>query len=231
MSADAPTPADVQADALIDSIERQVTAQLHALHAGTAREAAEIRARARVKARRQLRRAVEQMRASENRQQQQLRAELDTTTRREAAARAQGALAMAWPRLPAALTRAWGDAAVRARWVDAQLAQARERLVATAWVVRHPAVFNAHERHDLEQRLAGHGRPDATLEPDEALPAGLVIEADGARLASSPAAWLADRPAIESALLAALAREEAQAANHATPAQEGANEAKGANGG
>lgn len=207
MNAIAPTPADVQADALIESIERQVAAQEHALRADAAREAGEIRESARIKARRQLRRATLQLRATQRERWQQLHAELDTAARRQASARAQEALKRAWPRLPEALARCWADAGARGRWIDAQLAQARERLGAAAWVVRHPAAFAEAERDDLRHRLAAHGRPDATLQPDATLGAGLVIEADGARLDSAPAALLADRAAVESSLLAALAAE------------------------
>lgn len=207
MNAIAPTPADVQADGLIESIEQKVAEQERALRADVAREASEIRERARIKARRQMRRAVEQMRAAQHERWQQLHAELDTAARRQAAARAQGALALAWPRLADALARCWAEPAARGRWIDAQLAQAGERLHAVAWMVRHPAVFDERERADLQRRLAAHSGPDATLQPDAAFGAGLVIEADGARLDSSPAALLADRAAVESALLAALLAE------------------------
>ena len=204
MNAIAPAPADLQADALIESIERQVAEQEGTPGADAAREASEIRERARIKARRQMRRAILQMRVTEHEQWQQLLAELDTAARQQAAACAQVALALAWPRLPDALARCWAATAARGRWIDAQLALARERLHAVAWVVHHPAAFDAREREDLQRRLVAQGRLDAMLQPDAALGAGLVIEADGARLDSSPMALLADRAAVESALLAAL---------------------------
>ncbi|HMN65544.1 MAG: hypothetical protein KF786_13775 [Burkholderiaceae bacterium] len=205
MSAPASTPvAQSQADALIDEIARQVTAQRQAILDAAEREAGEIRARARDKARRQMRRALADLRTAERQRTRQVRAELETRARHHEAARALDLLAAAWPALDAAIARRWRDARARDRWLDAQLALAQARLPRAGWVLRHPAGWADAECDALRALLAARGASDAVLEADPRLRVGLVIEADGVRLDSTPQALLADRGFVEAALLAAL---------------------------
>ena len=71
-------------------------------------------------------------------------------------------------------------------------------------MLRHPAGWTDAERDALRVLLAARGVSGATLEADPSLQVGLVIEADGVRLDSTPRALLADRDFVEAALLAAL---------------------------
>lgn len=201
---DSSSTARLQADALVEEIRLQVAAQRRELLDVAERECDEIRDRAKVKARRQLRRAIEELRALEHQRQQQVRAELQTAARHRASTQALEALAAGWPRLPDALARRWRDAGARKRWLDAQLALAQSRLPAAGWVLRHPADWGADDAAALRALLAARGIADARLQPDSEVDAGLVIEADGARLDSTPRALLADRGFVEAALLAAL---------------------------
>jgi hypothetical protein len=203
------TPAALQADALVQAIGEQVAAERQALLDAAAREAAAVRQRARDKARRQLRRALAEMRATEREQVQRLRAELETAERRQQSAQATELLTRAWPRLAEALRARWQDPDARAAWIAALLAQARARLPAAGWQLRHPAGWSASETAALRAQLQAQGAIDATLQADAGLAAGLVIEVGGARLDGTPAALLADRPRAEAALLAALAAAEA----------------------
>ena len=198
------TRAGLQADALVQEIGQKVAEQQRTLLDDAAREAEQIRHRAHVKARRQLRRAIQEMRVNERQHTLQVRAELDTATRRQASARALEALAAAWPRLSRAIERRWGDKAARSRWLAAQIAMARSRLPATGWVLSHPAAWSDAERSALSALLRGAGVADATLRGDADLHIGLVIEAGGVRLDSTPRALLTDRSRVESALLARL---------------------------
>ena len=202
-----PAPASrtrLQADALVQEIQRQVAAQQRELLDTAAREAEQIRQRARVKARRQLRRAIQDMRSTEAQRTRQARAELETAMRRQAAARASTALASAWPRLRGELSRRWQDPSARAQWLAAQVAMGRARLPRKDWVVHHPAAWTEAETAALVGLLRSHGVADATLHADAGLTLGLVIEAAGVRLDSSPQGLLCDRARIESALLARL---------------------------
>lgn len=195
-------PVDLQADALIAEIGRQVAAQRQALLDSAAREAEEIRQRARAKARARLRRAVEALRTAERQQTQQVLAEIETAARRQASVRAQQTLALAWPRLATAVEHRWHDAAARADWIDAQLTIAAARLPAQGWTVRHPAAWHEADAAALRTSLQRMGVAGAALQADATLHAGLVVEVGGARLDSTPQALLADRPQVEAALLA-----------------------------
>ena len=198
----APTRATLQADALVQEIQRKVAAQQRALLDAAAREADQIRQRAHVKARRQLRRAIQEMRAIQGQRTLQVRAELETATRHQASVRASAALASAWPLLERALEQRWADEAARARWLTAQIAMACARLPATAWLLRHPAAWGEAEVAVLRELLRAAAVSDATLRPEATLQVGLVIEAGGVRLDSTPRALLSDRSRVASALLA-----------------------------
>lgn len=195
--------AELQAQTLVETIERQVAAQRQALLDGARAQAAEIRQRALVKARTRLRRAVQQMRASEIQAGQQLQAEIETAGRRQASVRARRALDRAWPALEGAIQQRWLQPDGRLRWVDALLQQGRARLPPTGWTLRHPASWTGSETQALQDALVRHGVAGARLQPDPALATGLVIEVGGARLDGTPRALLADRPLVEAALLAA----------------------------
>jgi hypothetical protein len=202
VSAPAASASDLQAGALVDAIARKVEADRRALLDAAAREVTDIRQLARRKARRQLQRAVGEMRATDAQRMLQARAELETRSRREASQRALALLSTAAPLLPGVLLERWRDPGARARWIDAQLAVAVVRLGTRPWQVRHPATLGEAGVAALHAALAAVGVHDARLSPDAGLAAGLVIEADGASLDSSPRALLADRPAVEAALLA-----------------------------
>ena len=194
-------PAAAPADALLDEIARQLARSTADVEAATAAEVAQIRRRARDKARLRLRRTLAELRAVERQQVHRVRAELGTERRQRLARDARHALDAAWPRLGDALRRRWADAAARSTWIDALLRLAVQRLgTRAAWTLRHPPGL----ADALRTALAHHGVADAMLVADATLDAGLVIEADGARLDGTPAALLADRPAVEAELLAQL---------------------------
>jgi vacuolar-type H+-ATPase subunit E/Vma4 len=191
-----------QADALVAEIGRQVEHARGEILAAAAREAEEIRQRARAKARRQLRRAVGEMRAVERQRTAQLKAELATQRSRRISAQSLAVLAQAWPLLGEAIRRRWADPQAQVQWLQAQIGQARVRLRPGPWRIAHPANWGDAEREVLRACLARHGVAEVELHADPDIPIGLVIDAAGARLDSSEAALLADRAAIEAALLA-----------------------------
>lgn len=196
-----PDPTASPAEALLDEIARQLARSTADVEAATAAEVAQIRQRAREKARQRLRRTLAELRAVERQQLHRVRAELDTERRHRSAREARQALDAAWPRLGDALRRRWADDAARATWVDALLRLAVQRLgTHVVWTLRHPPAL----ADTLRAALVRHGVGDATLVEDATLDAGLVIEADGARLDGTPAALLADRPTVEAELLAQL---------------------------
>jgi vacuolar-type H+-ATPase subunit E/Vma4 len=206
MKGGAPT---LPADALLAEIRRQAAAQQQALLDSARAEAAAITARARDKAQRQLRRTQAERRATRDDRQRQLAAELDTLARQQAAMRSRAALDTAWPQLAPALRRRWADAAARAAWVEALVAQGAARLPAQGWRLRHPVIWSADDQHVLQAALRRHGIDTVEMLADDRIDAGLVIECDGVRLDGTPAALLADRARVEAELLALLATAEA----------------------
>jgi hypothetical protein len=194
--------ADMQAQALIAEIERQAAVQRQQLLDIAAREGDDIRQRARIKARRQMHRAIDELRGAERQRHQQVRAELETAARAQASMRQRELLAAAWPRLVEAIERRWHEPVARAQWIDEQIALARSRLPTRGWVLRHPASYDEGQIAALRERLRAQGVSDVTLQAEAGQRAGLVIEADGARLDSTPPALLADRARAEAALLA-----------------------------
>lgn len=193
-------PAARQAEMLLEEIARQLARSTADIEAAAATEVEQIRQRAREKARQRVRHALDERRAIERQRLHQVRAELDTERRRRLATDARRALDAAWPRMGEALQRRWADAASRASWIDALLATAVRRLGTRAWTLRHPPAAGLDDT--LRAALSRHGVAGATLVADATLTAGLVIEADGARLDGTPAALLADRPSVEADLLA-----------------------------
>lgn len=200
-AADATSPAHLQADALIEEMAQKVAQVRDELQGVAEQEARQIRQRARTKARQRLRRAIAEMRAAQAQRTQQLHAELETASRQQASVRAQQTLDAAWPRLAEAIEARWSDPVARAHWLAAQLALARSRLPGQAWTVRHPGAWGAAELATLRDAMVGQGERAATLQSDTRLTTGLVIEVGGARLDSTPAALLADRPQVEAVLL------------------------------
>jgi hypothetical protein len=199
-----PGRAEHQADALIEEIERKVDGGCAAIRAEALRDAEALRLRSREKARRQLQRALDEMRATTRRRTTQALAEQETARSQRAAARAALWLTQAWPALGEAIERRWSDRHARAQWIAAQIAQAGARLGGRHWTVRHPAAWSEAEVDALRSALAGSAAAGSTLYGDATHAIGLVIEADGARLDSRPAALLADRAAVHARLLAAI---------------------------
>jgi hypothetical protein len=213
------SPVELQADALVDDIERKVAQTCRELREAAGREADAVRQRARLRARRQMRRAIQDMRAVADQRLQQARAELETEARQLARTRATAALSAAWPQLAAAIEQRWREPAARAAWIDAQIGLARTRLGPKDWTVRHPGARSEGENGalqvELQAALHARGIVGAVLQPDAGSSAGLIIEVGRARLDSTARALLADRSAVEAALLAALEPDGARAAGGA----------------
>lgn len=116
--------------------------------------------------------------------------------------------------LPAALARRWSTPATRHPWCVAAADLAARRLVAKEWSVVAGADLHASEREAITARAAAAGARvsfgDARTDLGAAaLPvstaAGLRIAAGGVTIDATPDGLLADRAAVESLVLAALA--------------------------
>lgn len=140
---------------------------------------------------------------------QAARAERDTRERAGGERVNARLLAMAWPRLDAALMRRWEVAEGRALWVRGALANARRVLPAGSWVVRHAPDWPQAEQRAAIEDLVSHLGSAPGMRPDERIRAGVVVDCAGAVLDASLDGILSDRPRLEARLLALLAEESA----------------------
>ncbi len=128
-----------------------------------------------------------------------------------------------WTRLGEELARRWQDPATRATWVEILVERALASLPAARWLIRYPADWPESEREKLAQTLAERLPQPPEWSPDAGIPAGLHICAGGAspqgdsdplRAEARAESYacvdgtleglLADRAAVEAALLAAV---------------------------
>jgi hypothetical protein len=137
-------------------------------------------------------------------------AERDTRLRVSAEQANLELIALAWPRLQAALKARWDDADGRSVWVATVVQQAQARLPDVAWTIRHPPDWPRSEWLALAQRLAVEQAQPVRFVADGALTAGLVIESEGASLDASLGGLLSDRRRLEARLLAVLAQTAAE---------------------
>ncbi|MEZ5729313.1 MAG: hypothetical protein R3E48_15750 [Burkholderiaceae bacterium] len=209
--ADNDDPHALQADALSAEIGRLANARIAAIEAESTVDARSIREQAQTKARRQQRRALDELRAARRARQNRTRAALETEARKQAAVRAQAAIEQGWPLLAAALETRWTNADSRARWIRDAVGLARAHLPAASWVIVHPAGWCDADLSVLREAVStpeseSDPTPEIgiTLRVDPDCRAGLAIETDDARLDTRLGALVADRDAVEAALLAEL---------------------------
>lgn len=129
-----------------------------------------------------------------------LEAALHTERRIAAQRHVVSTLAEAWNRLRAELVARWQDPALRARWIDAQLARACSAFVPGVWRIRHHAAWSADERSAVAARLATQGIT-AEFAEDPRIGAGFIVACGHNVLDASLDGLLADRAQIEGRLL------------------------------
>ena len=98
-------------------------------------------------------------------------------------------------RVPAALRARWLNDETRGQWITAALNDAKRRLEASDWTVRHAPGVAAPERAE------SFGGASLTWIEDGTLPAGLMIEKPGARMDASIDGLLAGSNELQSRVL------------------------------
>lgn len=129
------------------------------------------------------------------------RAQLATRQRLQEQQHSAALLALCWQQLPSALLARWQDADARAAWVDQVLQQAQRHLPRAGWVLAHGPGWPEAERDAACRSLAGKGHTGLQCHADPAIAAGLCVTAAGNRVDGTLAGLLADRAAVEAALL------------------------------
>jgi len=126
--------------------------------------------------------------------------------RRSTQAFYENLLAEAWPGLIAELEARWADTESRRAWCRMLVADAASRLGSRTWTIEHAAAWSASDSAWLSELLADHDHPEAALEVDADLRAGLRIREQSSCLDGSIDGLLRSRGAIEGQLLAAWER-------------------------
>lgn len=113
-------------------------------------------------------------------------------------------LDQSWQPLREALERRWQDPEARRTWVRILIAQARARLVQTAWCIEHPADWPAAEREETARQLRQLLGAVPEFAPEPSLRAGIRVRAGDTLVDGSCEGLLRDRVHIEARLLAAV---------------------------
>ncbi len=209
-----PTPQS-QSDALVREIEEQCQAECRAIV-----EAAELESRAIVgdafaAARRHVHEAFEDMRRDGERRLARAEAQIATELRVRDQARAAGNLRDGCPVLVNAVADRWSDPEARRYWAASLADEARLRLRPGAWIVEHPADWGADEQSAFLAHLGPECRAEVTFQKSDDFDTGLRIRANGAVLDATPERLLADKPAVQALLLAAIGRQRSPSATRA----------------
>jgi hypothetical protein len=133
---------------------------------------------------------------------QAARAERETRERAGGERASARILAIAWPRLEAALRARWQEPSGRQSWVRGVLDQARHLLPRGTWTLRHAPEWPEAEWQTLVAELGAELGDAPRLIADGSLSAGLTVEGAGAVLDGSLEGLLKDRSRIEARLLA-----------------------------
>ena len=190
-----------QMNALLDLVEADRARRCAQILGDERGRAAALLAQAHADARARMRQAFAEQRALRRERIAAALARLATQRRLHEQQRNAALLRLAWDRLPGALLALWQQAGPRAQWVAHVLASAHARMPAGPWLVAHAPDWPAAEQRELAQAIAAASGATARFEADATIAAGLKISANGNVIDGTLRGLLADRSAIESALL------------------------------
>ena len=197
----------LQSDSLAREIKRQIQDESRAVSETAKRAGGVVVAQAHAAARRQMHTAIEELRREGVRRLSRAKAQVETGQRERAQQQAAAAVREAWPLLRDALAARWSDPRHRLAWVSAVALECRTRLRPAAWVVEHPADWNAREHQDFlgvlgKRNVGTRDGGEITFKAEKDVTAGLRIRADQATLDATPQGLLADQSTIIALLLA-----------------------------
>lgn len=162
-------------------------------------------ARAGQEARGRMRAAVEHERARAREKITATRARLLTQRRHRRQQLDKRLVARGWEELRPALARRWQNEAQRRAWIEALVRRADALLPAAEWRVEHPSGWDPGEMPSLGAQSSARAGPPTFVE-DADIEAGLRIRVEGTCLDGTTEGLLADRAAVEAALLAEVHR-------------------------
>ena len=129
------------------------------------------------------------------------KARAETQARLDAQLRVARLLGIGWEQLPDILRARWEDRDSRRRWWQSGVQEAQRRLLGKRFTIEHGPGLSQQELDDIREAC---GDRQTSFVRDGDLDAGIRIRADGACVDATVATLLADRPRLESLLLAAL---------------------------
>lgn len=197
---------DRRTQALLALVEADRAQKCAAIEADARARCAALLAQAHADARAKMRAAFAEERAHRDLRIAAAQATLQTRLRLALQHRSATFLAAGWRRLPRALDARWADAAARAAWVDAIVAEAQDAFPKAALHIVHPPTWAADERDALAARITREFGRAPTLAADPAITAGLRITAGANVIDGTRDGLTADRAEIGARLLHELER-------------------------
>jgi len=191
----------LQYEALAREVERQFDAECGAVIAAAEREASTIVAQARAAARRRVHQAIIELRQEGASRLATAAAQRDTERRVRIQRQAAQVVRDAEPLLEVALNTRWRAAESRKQWAEAIARLCVLRLRPGSWRVVHPASWSAPEQREFASLIGARNDGELDFTVDDAVKAGLRIEADGAVLDATPPGLLADRRFVAAQIL------------------------------
>jgi hypothetical protein len=191
---------------LLGVVEAYQAEECARLAAAAREEGARLIGQAHREARRRVHRVVSEERGRIQAQVRAAESELATLRRMREQRTALTLIETAWKSLRPALEGRWADAAGRAAWMRAVVAQGRAHLPHGAWVASHPPGLAPAEQETLRALVLEASGHEPALTAVPALRAGLLLRSGHAVLDGSVDGLLANREWVEARLLGLLER-------------------------
>jgi hypothetical protein len=190
-----------RAQALLDLVDGDRSAQCEAILAEAQTRAAAIVAEARAEARARIREVFAEERRHARDRVAAAHAKLNTRRRLHDQRRTAALLELGWRRLPDALLARWQDDVMRSTWIDAVVAAALRVLPHGEWRIAHEPGWPRAEQQSVGLRIASNIGVTPVFLPDAGVAAGLRIAAGGNVVDGTLGGLLVDRAEVGALLL------------------------------
>jgi hypothetical protein len=190
-----------RAQALLDLVEGDRSAQCEAILAEARARAAAIVAEARAEARARIREVFAEERRRTHERVAAAHAKLNTRRRLHDQQRSAALLELGWRRLPDALRGRWQEGGMRRAWIDAVVTAASRVLARAPWRIAHDPGWPPDERQAVGDRIAAKLGVVPVFVADAGIVAGLKIAAGGNVIDGTLGGLLADRTEVGAKLL------------------------------
>jgi hypothetical protein len=195
-----------RAQALLDLVEGDRSAQCGAILAEAHVRASAVIAEARAEARARIREVFAEERRRAHDRIAAAHAKLNTRRRLHDQQRTAALLELGWRRLPDALRGRWQEDRMRRAWIDAIIAAASRALPRGEWRIAHEPGWAPDERQAVGDRIASERGVAPVFVADTGIVAGLKVAAGGNVIDGTLGGLLVDRAEVGAELLRHLER-------------------------